>query len=554
MDRMTPSGDDPGPSRPFQLVGLEPSTSLRGISAEGAPYRGSTGQVTGGGLAALIDARLGLQALWMGDSSLLGGWEVRVGHSIASPVPGFRWGEGRWSGEYATTAKPTISESAVLLDDPPVLVLQWSHGSSLSEPHVGPRQNPSSTPLHIRFLDLGGSAVAEIELQCSRQRPATCCLVCAGIDPIEAVARIRSLRPRESRRVRRSGGDEPLLRIQIDGEAAAGLDAAQRVLGDAELHHRPTEVVPGRFLGGFSGRAPHYLTGSPLLELGVGALAGGRPILARRILDAAAFDETTPPTPLLYLAARHALSTGQPESLAPLFDRLVEAAGEAASYSASGAFPSAADTVRLLIRSLEPIGRHPSIRLLEDRLEGMAEGETRPSRPGGRALPVVRAPEPSVPYTVEGSATPMLTDALSFAHPIKVPQLGRALHGARLVRSWLERELGCEADAAYGRLRLAPRVRAGWERFQVRGLRLGDAVIRLDHVREKAAHTFHIMQEAGRLPLNLVFAPWLPVSRILAVEIGGAAADAKLSTDTGGMRIECQFPLDPSRELRVLVD
>jgi hypothetical protein len=345
-----------------------------------------------------------------------------------------------------------------------------------------------------------------------------------------------------------------LLRIRIDGEAADGLDAAQRVLGDAELHRHPTEIASGQFLGGFSGRAPHYLTGPPLVELGLGALAGGRPILARRILEAAAFDETTPPTPLLYLAARHALSTGEPESLAPLLDRLLEAAGDTAGRVESGTFPNAADTVRLLIRSLEPLGRHPSIVSLEHRLERIAESGTRPPGPGGRALPVVHASEPPVPHTVDGSAAPILTDALSFAHPTKVPQLERALRGARLVRSWLEHELGCEADAAYGRLRLAPRVHSSWGRFEVRGLRLGDAVIRFEHVRERAAHMFHITQEAGRLPLNLVFAPWLPVSRVSAVEIGGTAADAKLSTDRGGMRIECQFPLDPSRDLRVLVD
>jgi hypothetical protein len=70
----------------------------------------------------------------------------------------------------------------------------------------------------------------------------------------------------------------------------------------------------------------------------------------------------------------------------------------------------------------------------------------------------------------------------------------------------------------------------------------------------RAAPTFHITQESGRLLLNLVFVPWLPVSRVSGVEIGGTAADATLCTDTRGTRIECQFPIDPSRELRVLVD
>ena len=555
MDRMTPSAGNLVSPRPLELMAFEPSTSLRGIAAEDAPGDGgSTGQVTGGGFAALIDARLGLRALWQDGSPLLGRWEVRVGHSIASPVPGFRWGEGRWSGEYALNPQQTISESAVLLDDPPVLVLQWSHSPYVSEGRLEPGQIPSSTRLYVRFLDLGGSAVAELDLHCSQQRPATCCLLSTGLDRIKAVAGVRSLRAKEAQRVRRSGDDEPLLRVRINGQAVDDLDAAQRVLGDAELRYQPTQIASGHFLEGFSGRVPRYLTGSRLVELGLGALAGGRPLLARRILEVAAYDETTSLVPLLYLAARYALSTGEPRSLAPLLDRLVHAAGATALSADPETFPSAADTVRLLIRSLEPIRRHPSILALENQLERVAADGARTPYPGGRTLPVVHASQPLMPGTVGESITPILPDAFSFAHPSEVPQIGRVLHGARLVRSWVERELGCQPDAAYGRFILAPRVHSRWGRFEARGLRLGDAVVRLEYVRERAAHTFHITQESGRLPLNLVFAPWLPVSRVSGVEIGGAAADATLCTDTGGTRIECQFPLDPYREMRVLMD
>ena len=536
----------PGSSRPFELVGIEAETHLRGLPAPGATREDrASGQVTGGGFAAHIEARRGLRGLWQDATPLLGSWEVGVRDSMGSPLPTFRWGEGRWSGEHSLGAQGTILECGVLLDDPPAVVLEWCLASNLPR-REAERQPPVS--LLVRFVGPDNGPIAELSLPLSAGAPATCCLLGSEADPGTSIARLRSLSARERQRVRRSSdeGEHPL-RIQIDGETAFELEAAQHMLSDVELAPTYRAEPPGRFLGGFSDGVPSYFAGTRLVELGLGALASGRFALSRRILEQAAHDQTTPAAALLFLAARHAMWTGRPQSLTSILERLTHAAERAEPIGRSDTFPSPETSVSLLIRALQPLGRHPSILLLEDELARLAHT----SSAGRRRLPVLREGAPLERGEATPSRNPTLPPIAAFAHPHETPLGRRVLHSARLIRSWVERELGAEADAAYGRLQLAPEIDPSWERLNVKGLRVGDATVRFEHVREGSSHAFHLVQESGRLPLNIVFSPRLPVQSVLGVEIGNAPADVALSSDAGGTRVECQFPLDPSRDIRV---
>ena len=150
----------------------------------------------------------------------------------------------------------------------------------------------------------------------------------------------------------------------------------------------------------------------------------------------------------------------------------------------------------------------------------------------------------------EGAKIPPLT---AFA------ETGDHRKAGRLVRSWIMGQLGADAEMAYGRLTLAPIL---GQRdtdappppdapLTVTGLRAGDARIDLHCRREPGRHTFRLVQQAGRVPVNVVFDPWLPVSRIRQVRMGDEPVEVDLREEAGGTRVRLQFPLDPERRLIV---
>lgn len=111
--------------------------------------------------------------------------------------------------------------------------------------------------------------------------------------------------------------------------------------------------------------------------------------------------------------------------------------------------------------------------------------------------------------------------------------------------------LGARADAAYGRLRLAPRVPESWDRFRITGLRVGDATVGLSYRRAGGRHTFVLAPTAGRVPLNVVFEPLLPVAEVGAVRVEGEPAEVDVRRSRGRSGVRLQLPLDSRREVTV---
>jgi len=52
--------------------------------------------------------------------------------------------------------------------------------------------------------------------------------------------------------------------------------------------------------------------------------------------------------------------------------------------------------------------------------------------------------------------------------------------------------------------------------------------------------------------VNLIFEPLLPVKSVEAVRMGSEDVDVSLLPEPGGVRLRCQFPLDPERRLTIV--
>jgi len=107
--------------------------------------------------------------------------------------------------------------------------------------------------------------------------------------------------------------------------------------------------------------------------------------------------------------------------------------------------------------------------------------------------------------------------------------------------------LGAEADAAVGRIRLAPRLPTAWGAFRVGGIRAGDARIALDYARVDGAHSYRLRQESGRIPFMLIFEPELPVQAIAEVQVDGQPAELDQFRREGRAGTRIQLPIDRER-------
>jgi hypothetical protein len=117
----------------------------------------------------------------------------------------------------------------------------------------------------------------------------------------------------------------------------------------------------------------------------------------------------------------------------------------------------------------------------------------------------------------------------------------------------VERDLGLEADASFGRVRFAPRLVPCGGPLEVAGIQTGDSRIRIGIAASESTSELRILQEGGRVPLNLVFSPWLPVTnRSVTVLLDGSPVEPDVRILAGGTRVQMQFPLDRPREVVIL--
>ncbi len=107
--------------------------------------------------------------------------------------------------------------------------------------------------------------------------------------------------------------------------------------------------------------------------------------------------------------------------------------------------------------------------------------------------------------------------------------------------------LGAEPDAVKGRLRLRPQIPAAWDRLEARRLRMGDAAVSLDYRREGDRHTFRLEQEAGAVPVTVIFEPLLPARRLVAARVDGRPAELDPRPLGERMLVPVQLVLDAER-------
>jgi hypothetical protein len=308
----------------------------------------------------------------------------------------------------------------------------------------------------------------------------------------------RSLAPmvaRERQRTERSAKGGVEIRLEGGGEGSVdSFDEALLVLEEIAPPITFAGELPPPFLAGVSEGIPTYLTGPALAEVGTAALAAGRFSLARSILEALA---------------------GEPKTRGGAAEQLTSQWAEWTGRATPAGWLSPADAGRVL-----PMAGARSLR-----------HESAP------------APAPSV----------QLPPPESFGNPNSAAFASRrTLHSARLVRAWIEGTLGLRPDAAAGRLRIAPEIRPEWEFLRVSGIRMGDAIVDFEYRRESRKATFVLRQEEGRVPIQLIFEPLLPVTRVAEVRIADSIAEVEQTEEALGIRLRCQFPLDPERRVTVV--
>jgi hypothetical protein len=110
--------------------------------------------------------------------------------------------------------------------------------------------------------------------------------------------------------------------------------------------------------------------------------------------------------------------------------------------------------------------------------------------------------------------------------------------------------LGARGDASVGRLHLAPELPEDLRDLVVRNIPLGRSRVELRCLRAAGVTTFHFAQTAGSVPVNLVFEPILPM-RPAEIRMDGTPVDLAAEQRKDGWRIQAQFPLDGTRELRI---
>jgi len=536
-------------------VTLEARSFLEGPGSapeagEGSPGRGSVGEapeeegppaprqvagggelqaVTGGGLVAILDPARGLQSLWRGEEQVWGPLELPRELGTPGPSPSLTLGPGTWERVVPLEGGGALRERGLLPDAEAVAVVQWTV------------EGKDEAPLVVA-LDPGGVHAGEPEAR-------------------ERVGRV--LRARELERLTRgSVPGEDDLEIRWGGPNGAQLSVALAIAPDL-LDECPAGVdgegdPAPPFLGGVQDGRPVYLQGAPLAEVGLAALAAGRHTLARSALRTLVRAPDPSPVPLLFLAARWTAWTGEPGFLLELERPLERAAVEALALhgqpAPGAAFPTPLRALELLADGMEPLGLERWTRGLRDRIREVRRGgEETVEAPRKVSLPVLGAGATAVaPDDPALETDPVLPPPEAFGPPdLPGHHPRRTLRGARLVRAWIEGTLGALPDAAWGRLTLAPTIPNGLESFHLRGLRVGDARIRLDCRRDGPTLSFLLRQESGRLPVNLIFQPRLPFPGVERVLIGDDPADVEVVREGNGTTLRCQFPLDPERRMTI---
>ena len=111
--------------------------------------------------------------------------------------------------------------------------------------------------------------------------------------------------------------------------------------------------------------------------------------------------------------------------------------------------------------------------------------------------------------------------------------------------------LGARADAAAGRLHLAPRLPAAWNAFEASGIRVADARVGLRYRRAGREHAFTVEQRSGRMPLMLILEPEI-AGEVAGVRVDGEPAELDCFRRSGRTGVRVQLPLERERTLTLV--
>ena len=572
-DAVTPSG----PPSPPVLLPIPRGPGLVGPPHDARallPPESPSEPITGGGWTGVVTAAEGIRALFgAGGAALTGRVVVSGTQGEGRGIGPLILGVGGWERQVELPCGEVFVERGVLLDSGPALAVEWRRPDGTPPPVLEVTVFPPE--------DSGVSAPAselrspwqEFPLQHSlggESGVPGILLLPPGTDPTRIPPRVLPIQARERARYGRSPTPGLQLRTrpgwtEEGGPAQGGLDEAvlmlDRVATGVDGQRQPAPP----FLVGLRDGVPVQATGSALAELGLAALMAGRHPLAWSLFETLARTPASSPIPLLHLANEVAAWTGDLPRLAALrpeldeaVEWLVQQCGGHGAPDGSGpiaplpaGWPGPRTTLRRLAQGVERAGGGWRASLLHQlrRLEEAGAG----SPPGARrALPVLGA-KPEAPPSPDTEPPPQVPKPASFA-PVLDPGQGprRALHAARLVRSWVEGVLGATPDVTYGRLELSPDLTPGPGRLEIRHLRTGDASVALDYRLDGSTCTLRLFQESGGLPLNLVLHLSVPLEPPLVVTLGDETVDLPGEPVEGGARVSLQFPLDPER--RILIE
>ncbi len=527
--------------------------------------------VTGGGWIAGVSPRRGLYRLEdaEGPVDLISPPWLAEGDGKAGWV-----GQGAW-GRFLIGGG---EERGVLLDGLPVLVVQQRARSGAEHPITHLVISAQLSPAVVRSVTQG--LLPRIASRLRRGAHLE------GVDPLFSLTGWpASRRVAEARDVLVQlplNPPDPDERAPAGGGGAWGGGGARGGGGGRGGTVQTPAQVAG-LLGVDGAGGLHRLTDETAHEVALGALMAGEVDLAEQLLAPALMGTRTLSAPSpedarvaagrLLLAIGWATWTGRVERLRPLGPSLfawVDVLEARAGVPLPSGLPSVDRLLDMLADALEPLGDAGAVRFLRERAEALKPLPAQPERRGGRQLPVLSAggasppthastpPVTSRPSVASRPSEAQLPPLEAFASPYHPSTQHRAaVHAARIVRSAVEGVLGVVPDAAWGRLRMAPdltQVPPGDDDLRaltLDGLRVGDARVHLTCRAHATGCTLAVAQVGGRVPLNLVFEPRLPLARVDRVEMGGEAVQVQIQEDGAGIRMRLQFPLDPARSITV---
>jgi len=520
--------------------------------------------LTGCGLAALWSPREGVSR-WMAPPGAVPPPHPQLHYPWVEGVEGAVVGPGYARRTLRFPGGAQLLEEVLARDGTQGLIFRWTlsrippgRDTIPLEGDVALKEGPASLAEGEGGVQLGLALEGEGESRLIRLLPGEPVAWMVGPGTGSAVQGRGSAATQARRRGSRGEMEPTPLRITARGVALAealGPQVAEavRALDDSALQEDADGVGLPPFLLGMEGGELILAHGTPLVELGLGALAVGRFSLARSILRTLLDSSAPPLLPALFLAGEWGGRTGDLHllrELRPRLEALVEGlptgmGGEPGTPPPHGrSFPGAAPVLEGLASAVEPLGDRGWTAQLRARAAGM--------RPGARGpvLPVLGS------GATVGEDQPVLLPPLEAFGDLDAPGLlgRRFLQAARLLRVVSEGLLGVRPDASYGRVRLAPSLPPGWEGLEASGIQVGDTAIDLAVHRDAGAIRFTLTPSAGRIPLNLIFEPVVPVEGVGRILLSGEEVQVDILPGKGRTGIRFQFPLDERKVVTVRVD